>query len=571
MKSFFNSRAALFVTALFVCCSLFLSGCMDLYDEEEVQLSFTVTFDGNGGTYTDDDENEITSYTQTFTYGVSQALTSNLFSLEGYDFLGWSQNQSATTAQYANGDSYETSTDVTLYAVWVAQGDIAYTVQHWKQNLTISSEDTFSADDYELSVTETLYGYASKYTSAASKGYDGFSDGFTADSSDRSAITQVVISEDGSTVVNVYYDRLSYTLTYTDGLGDDEQLGDGETITLPNDGAAVSYRYGASVTVTLSGAARTGYTFSKWYRDDTSNADATGKDSTYTGYYTTEATFAMPAFNVALAAVWEAKTDTVYNVCHYKQALEGNDWLQPEIVPCRGTTGETVIITPNTYTGFKASSVSGTIAASGSTIINVYYTRNTHTVTYYDGTTAAEISVPADSTSYRYGATVTLSYTNSNDVAMSTVGLYSGYTFLGWAASADATAAEYTEDGTSTFTMEDADVSLYAVWSANNVSGGTITITPPTYRDVDLGLSATAASDGNSVTFTVASGYANYTWFVDGADTLFTEGSTNTDARTVSYTWDCSSNEADTYSVTLVVTDASGNHYSAYVDVTLSK
>ena len=40
----------------------------------------------------------------------------------------------------------------------------------------------------------------------------------------------------------------------------------------------------------------------------------------------------------------------------------------------------------------------------------------------------------------------------------------SGYTFLGWARTASAMAAEFTANGTKTFTMGSEDVTLYAVW-----------------------------------------------------------------------------------------------------------
>ncbi|OUO63005.1 InlB B-repeat-containing protein, partial [Collinsella sp. An268] len=49
-----------------------------------------------------------------------------------------------------------------------------------------------------------------------------------------------------------------------------------------------------------------------------------------------------------------------------------------------------------------------------------------------------------------------------------------GYTFLGWGTDKDATTPEYTKDGTNTFVMPSNDVTLYAIWQANNSTGYTV-------------------------------------------------------------------------------------------------
>ncbi|WP_294429090.1 InlB B-repeat-containing protein [uncultured Treponema sp.] len=114
MKHFKISR---FISC-FVCASLFLiTGCMDLYDDDEVPTSFTVTFVGNGGSYTKDG-NPVLEYTQGFYYGVEVALDDNLFKREGYNFKGWSLVQDSETAKYADRAKMQVSADMTLYAVW---------------------------------------------------------------------------------------------------------------------------------------------------------------------------------------------------------------------------------------------------------------------------------------------------------------------------------------------------------------------------------------------------------------------------------------------------------------------
>ncbi|OUO58317.1 InlB B-repeat-containing protein [Olsenella sp. An270] len=61
---------------------------------------------------------------------------------------------------------------------------------------------------------------------------------------------------------------------------------------------------------------------------------------------------------------------------------------------------------------------------------------------------------------YMEGATV--------DVDFTAIPSKAGYTFLGWDTNRNATTPTYTEDGTNSFDMPDHDVTLYAIWSANN-------------------------------------------------------------------------------------------------------
>lgn len=92
------------------------AGCMDLYDDEEVQTVFTLTLNGNGGTYTADGT-EYETYAQTFVYGSSITLKDD-FSRSGYDFDGWAHTQDADSATYGKSADVTLYADTTLYAVW---------------------------------------------------------------------------------------------------------------------------------------------------------------------------------------------------------------------------------------------------------------------------------------------------------------------------------------------------------------------------------------------------------------------------------------------------------------------
>lgn len=75
--------------------------------------SYTINFNANGGS------GSMSNFTMT--YDKAQSLTANSFTRTGYDFLGWSTSNTATTATYADKASVKnlaTSGTVTLYAVW---------------------------------------------------------------------------------------------------------------------------------------------------------------------------------------------------------------------------------------------------------------------------------------------------------------------------------------------------------------------------------------------------------------------------------------------------------------------
>ena len=77
--------------------------------------TYTVSFNANGGTGSINNES--------FTYGVSKALTSNTFTRRGYLFNNWNTSPDGTGASYSDGQSVSNLTTtnngtVTLYAIW---------------------------------------------------------------------------------------------------------------------------------------------------------------------------------------------------------------------------------------------------------------------------------------------------------------------------------------------------------------------------------------------------------------------------------------------------------------------
>ena len=168
----------------------------------KVEKGYWITFDANGGSYT----------APVFYANGATAAAPAEPSKPGFKFAGWYLDEALETK--AIFDNIKANT--TVYAKWNA-ASAKYTVIHWWENA--------NDDDYSYHESQELYGNAGEMTSAAAKKYkvDGTNilgekvtsnEVFTAET-----ITQKTIAGDGSTIVNVYYKRASYTLTFKDPRG----------------------------------------------------------------------------------------------------------------------------------------------------------------------------------------------------------------------------------------------------------------------------------------------------------------------------------------------------------------
>lgn len=125
----------------------------------------------------------------------------------GYSFKGWS-----TTADGALISSVTPTADTTLYAVW--EGDnVTYTVVYWGENPNNTATENIPFDTLlgteskTAKVGTTVTGSASTANNNTIKNY------FTYHSSDSA-----VVKADNSTVINVYYTRRSFSVTFDLGI-----------------------------------------------------------------------------------------------------------------------------------------------------------------------------------------------------------------------------------------------------------------------------------------------------------------------------------------------------------------
>ena len=195
----------------------------------------TVTYNGNeetSGTVPGD---------QTKTYGEELTLESNTGDLKktGYTFECWNSFDDGSGTSYEEGATYTEEEDIELYALWTADLDTPYTVEHYKQNAHDST-------DYTLAETEDRIGPTDETATAEAKSYTGFIE----NENHTSRIVSGTISAGNALVLKLYYDIITYSISYDDNGADggivpsDQTKVYGETLSLSsNSGSLVKSGY----------------------------------------------------------------------------------------------------------------------------------------------------------------------------------------------------------------------------------------------------------------------------------------------------------------------------------------
>ena len=180
---------------------------------------YTVTFDANGGS--------VTPTSKTVTYDASYTVPTS--TRTGYTFAGWY----AGSTKYTGG-TWKTASNTTLTAKWTARTDIPYVVNHYQQNA--------NDDGYTLKDVQNLTGTADSTIKPGTKSYTHFKSPY---------VQSVTVKPDGSLVVNYYYDRVTYDLTYVTKGGD----------------AIATETYKYAQTLVIATPVREGFTFGGWFTD----------------------------------------------------------------------------------------------------------------------------------------------------------------------------------------------------------------------------------------------------------------------------------------------------------------
>ena len=320
----------------------------------------TVTFDVNGGDAMDD---YVGHYDDEYTPAPA--------SRTGYVFAGW---YLADGSKWVDGTKL--TGDITLKAEWTAD-TVNYTVKHHFEKLEVGYHDI---------ETETLQGTSDTNTAAAAKDKPGFT---------AKAFEQANIAPDGSTVIDIYYTRNSYALTW--------ELGGGELSSSGHDTGDV--KFGKTIVKPSNDPTKTGYSFAGWdgYNDG----------------------MTMPANAVTMTAKWTADKYTV--------TFKANDGVTDDTtkeVTYDSTYGDLPELTRTGYTfdGWFTAQNGGTEVKATDTVTYA------HAHTLYAHWTAKTFTVTLDPNggTLPEGASATMTVTYGQQYGTLPTPTKEGYGFLGW-------------------------------------------------------------------------------------------------------------------------------------------
>lgn len=253
---------------------------------------------------------------------------------------GSSLEQTVTSPTVVGYAPDQATVDVTVnnitenktYTVTYHPANVGFTVNHYLQNV--------ADNNYTLDKTEEVGGFTeSEVGDGLAETYPGFA-----------ALlynTKAKVAADGSTVVEIYYDRNYYMMSFN--------LDGGYGV------EPIYARYGASVKV--ENPTKPGYTFNGWEP-------------------TVPTT--VPAENTTYKAKWKVDDSVNYRVQYWQENANDDGFSYESSVQKKAAPG-TVITAANdkNYTGFHYDHTDGaTVAADGSSVVNVYYKRNTYTLTF---------------------------------------------------------------------------------------------------------------------------------------------------------------------------------------------
>ena len=368
-----------------------------------IKEGYWVTFDSDGGSAIDSQ----------FVFDKISLNDQTTPTKPGYTFVGWYDGES----KVENGK--EITTPMTLKAHWKAT-KVNYTVIHWWEN----------ADDngYSFHESQELQGLTGETTAAVAKSYTTSGKNIHGESvTDKvftaSTISQKTIKGDGSTIVNVYYKRKTYTMHF-------KKYSNSRT-----DLSTITKKWGQSIS-----------------KDEWPTYDENGlwhiSDSRYLSYTST-----MPMKDSKL---WSTSGYYTYTAYYYVQKITGNGYDLHHTDVIKGSSSLT-IGKEDCYaiSGFKFEYCNPDVGGSyyGA---KFYYTRNSYNLKFINNG--------------KVDKTVTKKYEQSisseNYTPTRPSSLPEYYVFDGWYENELCEGEAYNFTGKK---MPAQNVTLYAKWTASDV------------------------------------------------------------------------------------------------------
>ena len=256
---------------------------------------------------------------------------------------GSSLEQTVTSPTVVGYEPVQATVDVTVnnitenvtYTVTYYPANVGFTVNHYLQNV--------ADNNYTLDKTEHVGGFTeSEVGDGLAETYPGFA-----------ALlynTKAKVAADGSTVVEIKYDRNYYMMRFN--------LDGGYGV------EPIYARFGAAIT--LGEPTKPGYKFDGW---------------------TPKLPTTMPVGGGTYAAKW-TKQDSKYQIQYWQENADDDGYSYVESETVTAATGDVVNYNGNkSYAGFTRNTdktdKNVTVNGDGSTVLNVYFNRNVYEVKFY--------------------------------------------------------------------------------------------------------------------------------------------------------------------------------------------
>lgn len=338
-------------------------------------------------------------------------------------FAGWTQSAwySTDVTLGTNDTEFQMpNKNVTITADWTQDAipTAEYTVHYHQQNVDDDNYTEVTADK----ITKT--GNVGSAPTFEQKTYEGFATTaakttYKVGTTEHDTV-QNIPADNTTLEVHLYYNRNTYTVTYTTTGGPTNKPADPTAVT--------KVRFGKTVTLPAKG------TVDGWTQGDWTTADATITNNTFT----------MPAKDVTVTATWTQNPlpQGNYTVRYYQQNANGQGYTEvtAEAENKTGDVGSAPVLTPKSYLGFGATPTRVTYkdntTTESTTVINIKENETVEVSVYYDRTVFGGFQITNNIEGDAVLVTVTLSDTSFN-------GAYGDVTFA---------------NGVATFSMQNAQM-----------------------------------------------------------------------------------------------------------------
>lgn len=414
----------------------------------------------------------------------------------GMDLSGWNKGESTVLIKTQDLPETFPVEDSSYSAVWIKKNPVAYKIVHMTEKL--ASNDSEDLSNYaQNSVDSSKKGIPEYFTEAEAIEIPGFT---------YKETVQEEIAQDGSSVAHVYYSRNQYSLTLdlNGGYWNYSEYKDDKTTILDSESIVYIGKYEEPVSIAqFPSKGKRAHDFIAW-KDLESGIS-------YSEENLASAFSKFPSKNITLTAQWQMGDGVEYKVQHWFENVDSTS----STINSNFTLDENLTQTglgeeAGDYTEAVARHIPGftlrdeivqqTIKADGSTVVNLYYTRNSSSFIF-----------DADGGSVVGQDTISGKYESLLDADSTPGATRSGWTFGGWLLNGKLVSDEEMKLQNQKFELADKTFKAYWV-SMASVGGKSI------FTDITLNKIQTESAVNCTVTLPV--GYENetwtYKWYVDG-------------------------------------------------------